>query len=375
MLGEGKTVFKEIAITGNDTGADGMIVNGTYNPAKLDRSLRKVFFEAWIQTVLGLDDTVGSNIAKILGIYKRASSSPYNDKFIIIVIEMKLLGDRVDDYIKPAAQIEFSYIQDSVIKLITILQHLNKTYAFVHRDLHANNVMFKGREITLIDFGLSCFTFLNSKGQTVKYAAPGSTNRGACQSFDMYIFLASLLHASTRRYLSDACIAKITSFFDIVTPYGGTVVNLFDAANVDPYKNSVFHHFYEWHIADLLQYIPAVEQSSTAHLANIMGLVSGTASVSGVTGGTGVTLTGVAGGTSNSASASSVTAAGTVGKVTAAELAAAGPMTSAYGCEGGCLMRWLGLRGGSRHRSKAKTRRRYKKKGVNRKRRRSTLRH
>ena len=374
MLGEGKTVFKEIAITGNDTGADGTIVNGTYNPAKLDRSLRKVFFEAWIQTVLGLDDTVGSNIAEILGVYKRASSSPYNDKFIIIVIEMKLLGDRVDDYMKPVAPIEFSYIQDSVIKLITILQHLNKTYAFVHRDLHANNVMFKGREITLIDFGLSCFTFFNSKGQTVKYAAPGSTNRGACQSFDMYIFLASLLHASTRRYLSEACVEKIKSFFDIVTPYGGKVVNLFDAANVDTYRNSVFHHFYEWHIGDLLTYIPADQQSPAAHLANIMGLVSGTASVSGVTGGGGGGVTG--GGNSASAS-SAVTATSTVGKVTAAELAASGPMTSAYGCEGGCFMRWLGLRGGSHHRSKGsrKTRRRYKKKGRTQKRHISTFRH
>jgi hypothetical protein len=358
MLGEGKTVFKEIDITGNTTMADGTIVNGTYDPAKLDRSLRKVFFEAWIQTVLGLDATVGSNIAEILGVYKRASSSPYNDKFTIIVIEMKLLGDRVDDYIKPVAPIEFSYIQDSVINLIEILQHLNRAYGFVHRDLHANNVMFNGRRITLIDFGLSCFTFLNSKGQTVKYAAPGSTNKGACQSFDMYIFLASLLHPISRQYLSEACIEKIKSFFDVVTPYGGKVVNLFDTANVDPFKNSVFHHFYEWHIRDLLSFIPAAEQSPAAHLANILGLVSGTA---------GVTLTGVASGASNSASASSVTAS-TVGKVTAAELAASGPITSAYGCEGGCFMRWWGLRGG-------KTRRRYKKRGRTQKRRRSTFRH
>jgi hypothetical protein len=358
MLGEGKTVFKEIAITGNTTMADGTIVNGTYDPAKLDRSLRKVFFEAWIQTVLGLDATVGSNIAEILGVYKRASSSPYNDKFITIVIEMKLLGDSVEDYIKPGAPIEFSYIQDSVINLIDILQHLNSAYGFVHRDLHANNVMFNGRRITLIDFGLSCFTFLNSKGQTVKYAAPGSTNKGACQSFDMYIFLASLLYPISRQYLSEACIEKIKSFFDVVTPYDGTVVNLFKAADVDPYRNSVFHHFYEWHIRDLLSYIPADQQSPAAHLANILGLVSGTASVSG----------GVTSGTSNSASASSVTATGTVGKVTAAELAASGPMTSAYGCEGGCLMRWLGLRGG-------RTRRRYKKKGRTQKRRRSTFRH
>ena len=256
MLGEGKTVFKEIAITGNDT-VDGTIVNGTYDPAKLDRSLRKVFFEAWIQTVLGLDATVGSNIAEILGVYKRATSSPYNDKFIVIVIEMKLLGDRVEDYIKPVAPIEFSYIQDSVINLIDILQHLNRAYGFVHRDLHANNVMFNGRRITLIDFGLSCFTFLNSKGQTVKYAAPGSTNKGDCQSFDMYIFLASLLHASTRQYLSEACIEKIKSFFNVVSPFDRKVVNLFKAADVDPYRNSVFHHFYEWHIRDLLSYIPA----------------------------------------------------------------------------------------------------------------------
>ena len=365
-----KTVFKEIAITGNDTGVDGTIVNGTYNPAKLDRSLRKVFFEAWIQTVLGLDAAVGSNIAEILGVYKRASSSPYNDKFIIIVIEMKLLGDRIDDYIKPVAPVEFSYIQDSVINLIDILQYLNKAYSFVHRDLHANNVMFNGRRITLIDFGLSCFTFFNSKGQTVKYAAPGSTNRGSCHSFDMYIFLSSLLHPISRQYLSDACIEKIKSFFDVVTPYGGTVVNLFDAANVDPFKNSVFHHFYEWHIGSLLSYIPAVEQSSTAHLANIMRLVSGTAGVSGVT------LTGVAGGTSNSASASSAgSAASTVGKVTAAELAASGPMTSAYGCEGGCFMRWLGVGFGRSRGGNRKTRRRYKKKGRTQKRHRSTFRH
>ena len=362
MLGEGKTVFKEIAITGNDT-VDGAIVNGTYKPAKLDISLRKVFFEAWIQTVLGLDAIVGSRIAEILGVYKRPSSSPYNDKFITIVIEMKLLGDRVEDYIKPGRPIEFSYIQESVINLIDILQHLNRAYAFVHRDLHANNVMFNGRRITLIDFGLSCFTFFNSKGQTVKYAAPGSTNRGACQSFDMYIFLASLLHPISRQYLSDACIEKIKSFFDVVTPYGDTIVNLFKVADVDPYRNSVFHHFYEWHIRDLLTYIPPDQQSPAAHLANIMGLVSGTASVSGVTGGGG----GVTGG-GNSASASASAFAGTVGKVTAEELAASGPMTSAYGCENGCFMRWLGLRGG-------KTRRRYKKKGRTQKRHRSTFRH
>jgi hypothetical protein len=220
--------------------------------------------------------------------------------------------------------------------------------------------MFNSRKITLIDFGLSCFFYYNSSGALVKYVALHSSSKAPCQSFDMYIFLASLLYPITRQYLSEACIEKIKSFFDIVTPYGGTVVNLFKAADVDPYRNSVFHHFYEWHIRDLLSYIPADQQPPAAHLANILGLVSGTA---------GVSAAGVTGGTSNSASASSVTAtAGTVGKVTAAELAASGPMTSAYGCEDGCFMRWLGLRGG-------KTRRRYRKKGRTQKRRRSTFRH
>ena len=368
-----KIIYKEIAITGNTKEKSGTIINGTYTAAELNKSLKKIFFEAWIQTVLGLDrgfdPTRGSRIAKITGMYKRPSSEPYNDKFIIIVIEMDLLGDSVEDYIKPGALIQFSYIQASVIDLINILKHFNDTYGFVHRDLHANNVMFNSRKITLIDFGLSCFFYYNSSGALVKYVALHSSSKAPCQSFDMYIFLASLLHPISRQYLSEACIEKIKSFFDVVTPFDRKVVNLFKVADVDPYRNSVFHHFYEWHIRDLLSFIPPAQQSPAAHLAIIMGLVSGTASVSGAGGG---------GGASNSASASSaVTATGTVGKVTAAELAASGPMTSAYGCEGGCFMRWLGLRGGSHHRSKGsrKTRRRYKKKGRTQKRHISTFRH
>jgi len=185
----------------------------------VDRQVRAVFLEAWIQTVLGLDTDVAGRIATIERMYSESSHES-----TVIILKMGALDRDWGSYSAAGTTAmsatnvrkhEFSYIRGRLQDLSELLLYLFETYGFVHRDLHAGNVMFGARRLTLIDFGMSCFQFKHSSGTLVSFGDPERFNTvKACWSFDIFMFLASLIEWESETF-SPACIRTIKGFFDI----------------------------------------------------------------------------------------------------------------------------------------------------------------
>ena len=204
------------------------------SPKSVDRQVRAVFLEAWIQTVLGLDAGLAGRIATIERMYSVASHES-----TVIILKMGALDRDWGSYSaagttsvssKNVRKHEFSYIRDRLRDLTELLLYLFETYGFVHRDLHAGNVMFGARRLTLIDFGMSCFQFENSSGTPVSFGDPERFDTvKACWAFDMFMFLSSLIEWESETF-SPACVRTIKGFFDIeVTIHSiKQTINVFD---------------------------------------------------------------------------------------------------------------------------------------------------
>ena len=209
---------------------------GGHSHRDIDQNARAIFLEAWIQTVLGLDKTVNKQISTIERLYSEKVLTRIATKEpIVLIIKMGALDREFSDYLEAGTTVvsaknvrrhEFSYVYKALNKLTSLLSYLYDTYGFVHRDCHSGNVMFGLRSLTLIDFGMSCFHFLNSAGDLVQYGDPLQFKGiKACWSFDMYLFLASILEWGDDT-LSEGCARTIKDFFNVVVD--GEVLNLFD---------------------------------------------------------------------------------------------------------------------------------------------------
>lgn len=266
-----KIAYKVLRISGNNVNPAGGIIPGTYSDATLNNKLRIIFLEAWMQTVLGLDESVGPNITKINRIYRMSPvAPPYNNKNIEIIIEMQLLGLTTEGYIETSrpSLAEFSYVKLLCENLIHVLAYLRATYGFVHRDLHIKNVMFTGRNVALLDFGMSCCSFLNSKGKKVIYADPDRFDPG-CWSLDMFIFFSSMFEG-LGDLLTAACKLKILSFFDVTTPRGS--VNLYTDVIEQVFKTgSIRAHCHGFYADTFPQVVPgAISETVEDHLAEML---------------------------------------------------------------------------------------------------------
>ncbi len=129
------------------------------------------FAETLIQFIIQTDETYGSAVPAIHNIYRDNVASR-------LYIVMDKLDESLDGRLIADGRVHglarFSLFKDLMIQLLRILIHLNATYGFVHRDLKGNNIMLKGADIKLIDFGFSVMNFVNAEGTTFRLAASHS---------------------------------------------------------------------------------------------------------------------------------------------------------------------------------------------------------
>jgi hypothetical protein len=272
--------YKYIRITGNKLN-EKVMTPRSFTPHRLNHEIRKILVEAWIQTILGVDSEHGGKICQIEGIFIQEGFTGvprydfFEDKFVTIVIQMKILKHTVPEYLVPYDKFEFAFIQPLLSNLTKILIYFNHKHKFVHRDLHMGNVMFSGREIAILDFGFSCIEYGH-----VTYGDPRRFS-GRCWAFDMYTFMSSLLSGYGKpripgANMSDTCYGIIKNMFNITVndKYGRALdLNLHDKA-IDLVKTDKIglpsHLFYPDR-CEMFGITPPLLQDSMAHLEYIQG--------------------------------------------------------------------------------------------------------
>jgi len=191
-LGESGTIYKKIAFAINDD---------------LENSIREIFLEAWIQTVLGLDSVFGKNVSQIRHIYRDISIVRGWEKSAecILYITMDPIPTKMGAFLESFGRPTIDDVKPQFIELGEILEHFDAEYNFRHRDLHQGNVMFDDTDsVILIDFGRCCFTYNYSFAETANFSMdiyggelPPALLEGdadeACFSYDLLIFISSLL--------------------------------------------------------------------------------------------------------------------------------------------------------------------------------------
>jgi serine/threonine protein kinase len=189
---------------------------------------RNFFLECWIQTVLSTDATYGSNVGKILGMYRdigivkrslrgtgAVGSQVQGSKIFFIEMEYIPYGfESLFDNRELSPQI----LRGILIKIAEALEYFERTYSFFHRDFHMGNLMMGESGIKIIDFGMSCCTY-----NRITYSMPGNqpvprkvsealgAGSTSCASLDLLIFLMSIRDAAHGNRSYQALIDYIDS--------------------------------------------------------------------------------------------------------------------------------------------------------------------
>jgi len=190
--------------------------------SKLELSIRSVFLELFIQTVLSLDSYVGNSICKVIKLYRSEDAANH-----ILYLQIEYIDTPFDIELqkyKKAGESKVNVVSllPMFLQLQQILEYLQTTYSFQHHDLHYKNVMFSKDFIKIIDFGMSTLTW-----NGVLYALP--TNRDN-PSYDLYLFFASIL-----TWLSEAFSKEDGKF----------ITSLFYNPNADEGKED-YYDFYTY---------------------------------------------------------------------------------------------------------------------------------
>ena len=226
-------------------GASGSIQKGTSGliykkitfpiDSELEESVKEVFLEAWIQTVMGLDKKYGENISQIRNIYRDISIVRGWEKKqqCILYITMDFNPLKITDYLFSFESPTLTDVKPQLTELGKILQHFDKHYNFRHRDFHQGNIMFdEEKSVRLIDFGRSCLTFDWTTGsRQAIFGMPKyggvipeelmAINESPCFSLDLLTLIASFIE-----YYKDEMSESLFNFLNtVVTGEGGK--NLF----------------------------------------------------------------------------------------------------------------------------------------------------
>jgi serine/threonine protein kinase len=176
-------------------------------PDILEKKIRQVFIESWIQTIL-CNDSLGSKyVAKIKRMYRDISLErgwEKKQKKCILYISMEFCTYNLSGYLHSFNNPTLEMVKPQLLQLGEALKYLYDTYNFRHKDLHEGNLMFsKDKSIKLIDFGRSCISFEKDNQTLATFSASLvpvemptillGNSKSSCYSKDLLTFLVSVL--------------------------------------------------------------------------------------------------------------------------------------------------------------------------------------
>jgi len=219
---DGRRVYKNISFPKRDDGSDTARRNrdralpgGVPSVAYFEKKIRDVYIETFIQVILSRDPTVGRFICSPNRLYRnprvrrplRGEDPNLPRDSYTLYIDMEPNPHKFDDWINSLPQpLDIRSFGHILIQLGQTLNHLRRTYAYSHRDLHSGNIMLSGTfQLKLIDFGFSCLTY---GGNTYRQVDTADRAAGCVAGYDLAIFFSNFYQKFSRRFN-----AELEAFF------------------------------------------------------------------------------------------------------------------------------------------------------------------
>lgn len=230
----------------------------------LNSDIREIYSEVFAHTVLSVQ-----NPDDVPGIYRLCKSPEF------IVRRPIRESKHAAAYERPSRNNEVFWVEmdylpytfDYVVKLVKStdeldglvdgvrdgLLALDASCKFRHGDLHRGNLMISAASgINFIDFGFSCFHFINPiTKKSELFTSKGAYDETVCESYDMLLLLANLIESgplkpSLKNHLKtkldvapfDVGGVSYTNIYDCLTALKGDSKRIFHQAYINKLKKS-----------------------------------------------------------------------------------------------------------------------------------------